>query len=69
MPPMHRKGARSAGGEEALGTYITGRVPAAPGFGRVLRVGVGFGCAGTETHAHDDWRIRFCPMCGRELRK
>lgn len=32
-----------------------------------LAVDVWFGCAGTETHAHDDWRIRFCPMCGREL--
>lgn len=54
-------------GEEALGTYITGWVPAAPGFGHVLRVGVGFACAGAEMHVHDDWRIRFCPMCGREL--
>lgn len=56
-------------GEDALGTYITGRVPATPGFGHVLRVDVVFGCAGVEMHAHDDWRIRFCPICGRELRK
>ncbi len=56
-------------GEEALGTYITGRVPAAPGFHHVIRVDVGYACAGTESHAHDDWRIRFCPVCGRELSK
>lgn len=37
------------------------------GFGHVLRVGVGFACAGAEMHVHDDRRIRFRPMCGRGL--
>lgn len=54
-------------GEEALGAYIIGRMPVTPGFCHVLRVDVAFGCAGVEMHTHDDWRIHFCPMCGREL--
>lgn len=63
LPP----GCASCRGEKAPGTYMTGRVPAVPGFGNVLRVDAGFGCAGTEMHTHGDRRIRFCQVCGREL--
>nr|DAZ31413.1 MAG TPA: hypothetical protein [Caudoviricetes sp.] len=61
------EGCASCRGEKAPGTYMTGRVPAVPGFGNVPRVDAGFGCAGTEMHTHGDRRIRFCQVCGRGL--
>lgn len=49
-----------------IGELIRGSIPKASRLA-VLRVTVDYACAGSDYSAHDDWRIRYCPLCRRKL--